>query len=122
MEDYERKLKKFLIPILRRKSLYWTGRQEAIRAARKERGLYECNNCKKTFGIKEIHVDHISPVVNVKTSFTTWDSYITSLYCDSSNLQSLCVQCHSVKSSLESNMRKINNKKNKKTIDKSKKK
>ena len=112
--SYDAKLKRFLIPILRRKSLYWPGRQEAKSDARVERGLYRCFHCKNLFGPKEIEMDHKKPVINVRTSFTTWDDYVHSLYCDKSNFTALCRNCHASKTALESEIRSINKKKVKK--------
>ena len=119
--SYDAQLKRFLIPILRRKSLYWPARQEAKRDARVERGLYCCEKCKKLFGTSEIEMDHKVPVINIKTSFTNWDNYIRSLYCDKSNFSALCKGCHEVKSQIEQAQRVINKKKvkkNKKVVDK----
>lgn len=111
--DYEKKLKKFLIPMLRKRSLYWTGRNDAKREARRERGFYECFACKKWFGAKEIEMDHKVPVINVKTSFTTWDAYIHSLFCDKSNFTALCKNCHASKTAVENEVRSMNKKRKK---------
>lgn len=112
--SYEARLKRFLIPILRRKSLYWPGRQDAKRDARVERGFYKCQSCKQLFGHKDIEMDHKIPVINVKTSFTNWDDYIHSLYCDKSNFTALCKNCHSSKTAIENMQRELNKKKAKK--------
>jgi hypothetical protein len=112
--DYEKQLKRFLIPILRRKSLHWPARQEAKRLARVERGFYRCEVCQNIFGPKDVEMDHRKPIVNVKTSFTTWDNYIHSLYCDVSNFSCLCKSCHSSKSLIEQEQRQINKKKSRK--------
>jgi 5-methylcytosine-specific restriction endonuclease McrA len=108
---YDKKLKKFLIPILRRKSLYWTGRTEAKNAARVERGLYKCRSCSNLFGPKEIELDHKEPVINVKTSWVSWDHYLQSLFCDASNFSVLCKNCHSSKTAIEAELRAMNKKK-----------
>lgn len=112
-DAYDKMLKKFLIPLLRKKSLYWPARNEALKLARVERGLYKCNNCEKLFGRTEVHADHIKSVINVKTGFTTWDNYIKSLFCDVSNYSILCIPCHNSKTLIEQNLRKINKKKKK---------
>jgi 5-methylcytosine-specific restriction endonuclease McrA len=110
---YEQQLFRFLIPILRRRSLFWWARNECKRQARRDRGFYECNYCHKLFGGKQVQIDHKIPVINLKTSFTTWDDYIKSLYCDVSNLQCLGVNCHSSKSAVENSLRMINKKRTK---------
>ena len=112
--SYDAKLKRFLIPVLRRKSLWWTARQEAKREARVDRGFYKCKNCQQLFGPKEIQMDHVRPVINVKTSWTNWDDYIHSLLCDKENFAALCISCHSVKTQIETAQRQINKKKAKK--------
>ena len=117
--DYDKKLKRFLLPILRRKSLWWTARNEAKAAARIEHGLYRCGSCKGSFSRSQIEMDHIKPVVNVKTGWTNWDDFIKSLYCDKDNFAALCKNCHSVKSQIE-NAQRVINKKAKKIQKKSK--
>ena len=59
--------------------------------------LYYCNHCSKLFTAKHIEIDHISPVVDPVVGFTTWDEYITRLYCETKNLQVLCKPCHKLK-------------------------
>jgi len=102
-------LKRFLIPILRKSSLRWPARSEALKQARKDRGLYECATCKEQFGKKEVHVDHIDPVIAI-SGFTTWDSYITKLFGMPDQYQILCVSCHRGISLSENNLRAIKKK------------
>jgi len=45
-------------------------------------------------------VDHIIPVA---ANATTWDDYINNLFCDSDNLQVLCIGCHKKKTVKEKN-------------------
>ena|ERR1700761_3189245 len=111
-------LKKWLIHKLRRLSLQWPARTLAKQKAWVERGMYRCNACKDVYHYSNTHLDHINPVVNVKEAFTTWDSYIESLFCDEGNFQVLCVSCHEAKTLLEDNLRTIYKKK----LDKKKKK
>jgi 5-methylcytosine-specific restriction endonuclease McrA len=113
-------LRPFIIATLRRASLRWWARNEAKTRARIERGLYQCNVCKGTFGTKEIHLDHINPVLDTKLGFTNWDDYITRLFVEPEQYQTLCTQCHSSKTLLETEMRKYY-KKEKKKLEKKKK-
>lgn len=62
---------------------------------------YLCASCQGEFPAKEVQVDHIKPVVDPKTGFTTWDDFINNLYCGKENLQVLCVPCHKKKSKEE---------------------
>jgi 5-methylcytosine-specific restriction endonuclease McrA len=63
---------------------------------------YTCASCKGTFPLKEVQVDHIKPIVDVKKGFVSWDSFINNLYCEANNLQVLCKDpCHKEKTKLE---------------------
>lgn len=102
---------------LRNGSTKWPPKHKVMLAARKERGVYECAGChqlvpttikssKGTGRDRNIFIDHISPIVDPSLGFTTWDDFIYRLYCDSSNLQLLCKECHDKKSAEE---RRISN-------------
>ena len=58
------------------------------------RVYYKCAHCKENHKAENIQVDHIEMV----GPFTgSWDDYIGRLFCDKSNLQILCAECHNVK-------------------------
>jgi hypothetical protein len=107
-------LRKFLIPILRRKSLHSPERTRCLNLARIERGFYRCNSCKNGFSRKNVHVDHIDAVVSVKDGWVDWNTYIERLFIPAEEMQVLCVACHTVKCQLEASLRSINKKKSKK--------
>ena len=97
---------------LRNGSMKWPPKHKVLSEARKARGVYLCAGCgqlvpttikseKHSGRDKNIFVDHISPIVNPEIGFTSWDDFINNLYCDSTNLQVLCLQCHSMKSAEE---------------------
>lgn len=115
-------LKKFLIPLLRRKSLYYPERNRALSLSRVERGVYKCKSCEQLFKKAEVHVDHIESVINVQTGFTTWDEYINRLFVPAEKLQVLCIACHDTKTLTENFLREINKKKRKTTKKKTCKK
>jgi hypothetical protein len=106
-------LKSFIINALRRATYRWPPRSEALKTSRKERGLYQCKYCEEYFKNKEICLDHIQPVVDPKTGFTTWDDYIEKMFPEKEGFQVLCKRCHDVKTGLEDEMRKHYNKKRK---------
>ena len=106
-------LKSFIINSLRRATYRWPPRVEALKWSRKQKGLYECAYCKEYFKNKEICLDHIIPVVDPKTGFTTWDDYIEKMFPEKEGFQVLCRRCHDVKTQLEDEMRKHYNKKRK---------
>lgn len=72
------------------------------------RGVYKCAGCGAHVQptiiddtgkrVKNIFVDHIVPIVDPAVGFVSWDSVIERMFCDSSNLQLLCGDCHSIKS------------------------
>jgi len=67
---------------------------------------YECNICKEHVPTSEIQVDHIKPIVDPVTGFTTWDSFIENLFCEEDNLQAVCKPCHDIKTKAENTVRK----------------
>lgn len=84
-------------------ALYGSGINETT--GRKAK-LYTCASCAKLFTAKAIEIDHIEPVVNPVTGFTTWDDYISRLFCPTYNLQALCKPCHKQKTKEEKSLRK----------------
>lgn len=62
---------------------------------------YSCNSCKEAFPSADVQVDHISPIIDPQTGFTTWDEVINNLFCERDNLQVLCTSCHNTKTAEE---------------------
>lgn len=119
----ERQFRSWLIPKLRKFSVYWPERRYARENARVEvpdgffkngnpkiKVMYKCNICTKIVDRDQIHIDHIKPVVDID-GFNTWDEYIKSLYCGLENLQAICEDCHSIKSAKENEERALKRKK-----------
>lgn len=69
---------------------------------------YLCASCNKEFPTSEVQVDHILPIVDPKKGFISWDEFIARLFCPTDNLQTLCKECHSIKTKEENNKRKKN--------------
>lgn len=65
---------------------------------------YLCNVCKQYVGSTLISVDHIVPVID-KEGFLNWETFINRLFCDETNLQVICDQCHLLKTNQERNIR-----------------
>lgn len=100
-------LKRWLIHKLRRLSLQWPPRYEAIVAARYDRGKYFCKLCnKRDLKAKDLQVDHIIEVVDIYKPNTTLLQYINGLFCEASNLQAICVDCHKLKSAASGEIRR----------------
>lgn len=113
----EAKFKSFVRGNLRSASRKWAPIYEVMKEAWISRGVYECAECKehvpptifcddKRRRVKNIFVDHIKPIVDPATGFTTWDDYIEGLFCEKDNLQLLCKTCHDEKTLLETQVAK----------------
>ena len=100
----------------------WPYFSMAVSRQRVERGLYTCEACGAAKGPKEINRDHIVPVIDVQTGFTTWENYITRLFVKSDGIQILCLQCHENKTVTENHLRSQYGQKAIKIKKKSKKK
>ena len=107
----EGRIRAFITSVLRAGARRWPAKYETLHEAfigkkinektGREAKHYECKSCGGHFPSKDVQVDHILPVVDPITGFTTWDEYIKRLYCDKDNLQVLCLTCHKQKSKLE---------------------
>lgn len=67
---------------------------------------YMCEKCLRLVMQKEIKVDHIIPVGPTPGSRNapigySWDTFMERLFCDESNLQCLCIDCHARKTKEE---------------------
>lgn len=106
----------FITSVLRSGARRWQPKYETLNAAKTEKKVnvatgriaqhYRCALCKNEFTAKDMEVDHISPVVDPLTGFESWDVFIQRLYCESDNLQAICVGCHRAKTKLEKHERK----------------
>jgi 5-methylcytosine-specific restriction endonuclease McrA len=113
----EARVRSFITTGLRQMSRRWPPKYETLAEAyietkkNKKTGRlakhYKCNACNELFPGSEIQIDHILPVVEV-TGFTTWDSFISRLFCGKENLQAICKTCHLVKTKQEKEQRKLN--------------
>lgn len=120
MQWTEARIKGFIISVLRAGTRRWPPKHNVKNAAKTEKKIneasgrlaqhYQCVNCKKEYTSTNIEVDHIQPVVDPDKGFTTWDDYISRLFCDEQGLQVLCNTCHDEKSSKEQSKRKRNTK------------
>jgi len=107
---------------LRKASRWWKPLSDTVKASNVSRGHYLCNGCNQIVTksivvdgkrVNNIFVDHINPVISPLVGFTTWDDFITNLFCEAENLQTLCSSCHNQKSREErliSQAQKENNK------------
>ena len=113
----EARYKGFIRSTLRKAWMVWAPNNQTKRNARIERGVYKCagynrnsHGAKASVLVKgkrqnNIFTDHIDPVVDPAEGFTTWDEYIERLFCESTNLQVLCRECHNLKTADEKAIR-----------------
>jgi 5-methylcytosine-specific restriction endonuclease McrA len=113
MAKKPKSLRTFLTPYLRRASLAWPGRTQALTDARVDRGKYKCAMCEDIFKRTEVHADHIKSIVSTSEGFTNWDDYINAMFCSKEGFQILCETCHETKTMIEDKMRQNNKKKKK---------
>lgn len=120
MAKMPKKLSSWLIPRLRRISMYWPGKNIARDAAKvsvqigyykngkpEYRTKFRCNGCKDLFEREETQMDHIDPVVDVK-GFQDWDDMILKEFCSPNGYQCLCKPCHVLKTTVENEEREEN--------------
>lgn len=109
------RLKAFIISVLRSGTRRYPPKYECLNEAKTEKKInsktgrlaqhYRCSMCLGEFPSSGVQVDHITPVVAPETGFTTWDEFISRLFCDKENLQVLCKECHNIKSATEKKAR-----------------
>ena len=68
--------------------------------SKKDAVQYLCAVCNTWTKSTAVSVDHINPVVDVN-GFVDWNTFVTRLFCDSSNLQVICDNCHNEKTNAE---------------------
>lgn len=103
--------KKWIENGLRRISYKYPPRYTTQTLARIERGKYRCSDCKGSFKVKEIQLDHIVPVIDPVKGFTDWNDYIERMFPDMGGYQVLCTECHQKKSESENVVRREKKKK-----------
>lgn len=113
------RVRSFIVSVLRAGSRRWPPKYETLNDAFTERKLnkktgklakhYTCAICQEEFTAKDIEIDHIIPVVSPTKGFTTWDSFISNLFCQKENLQAVCKSCHKEKTARERNVHQDSN-------------
>lgn len=104
----EARFRSFVKGNLRSATRKWQPIQQCKKNAHVGRGVYLCQGCNQEVAptiydetkrkrITNIFVDHIKPIVDPETGFTTWDEVIEGMFCEIDNLQLLCKACHDVK-------------------------
>lgn len=101
----------FIKSALRSASIRWPPKYQCLKNAATSKKInsktgrmaqhFKCNSCKKEFPAKDVQVDHIIPIIDPVVGFTTWDDVISRMFCEIDNLQVLCTQCHTLKTTAE---------------------
>lgn len=96
----------YILNVLRRGTITWSGRTECLNRNRrkklvgrfkngKNKYVYErqCDGCGQWTELKDdlLEVDHI---VEVGPFEGDWNATVKRMYCEQSNLQALCKECH----------------------------
>jgi len=109
--------KSFITSVLRGGSRRWPPRNAVLNASKTIKKInpksgrmaqhYQCAECKGEFPAKEVNLNHILPVVDPNSGFTTWDEYIQRMYCEEDGFEVLCVPCHLEVTKKENDQRRI---------------
>jgi 5-methylcytosine-specific restriction endonuclease McrA len=75
-----------------------------MQSAHRERGQWQCCQCKKLTTRKDLHGDHILPVIEPSVGFVDWNTYIDRLFLG--QIQPICKECHAKKTKEENKVRK----------------
>lgn len=110
--------------VLRNSSRKWYANNEVFKRCRVSRGNYKCEGCGQILKKKNLQIDHIDPVVDIKTGFQNLHDWVLRLLVPPEKLQALCFfkneetgetwGCHSSKTSSENAMREFYKQKKKK--------
>ena len=110
------KWRSWVVSLLRRGTMKFPPRNEALRAAKTEKKInektgrmaqhYRCAGCLQEFTAKGVVADHILPVVDTVRGFVDWNTYIERMFCAIDKWQIICRSCHDVKSAQERKDRK----------------
>lgn len=95
----------FAVNVLRKGSYYWEARTKAKSDARIRRGYYTCAICKGETRAKDMNLDHINPVKDVRGINDNLHVIAERLLADSGGWQCLCKPCHLKKTNIENTCR-----------------
>lgn len=104
-----------IMSMVRRIWLYSPMRREAMKRNVTDDGFHRCEKCLRL--TEEINIDHIETVIPLD-GFDSYDRTFERLFCESNQLQKLCPDCHSEKTTNENRLRKENRAKKLKGKDK----
>lgn len=94
-----------IVSQLRRVARWYPPKQECLKRSQRAPDQYECAKCRTLFSRECVQIDHILPIVKL-SGLTTWDEYISRMFCGVDGLQTLCLECHSEKTLRENDKRR----------------
>jgi 5-methylcytosine-specific restriction endonuclease McrA len=97
--------KDFALNLLRRGSYQWAGRAEAKTRARIRHGVYKCAICENEVRAKEMQMDHITPVKDVRCWDESLDELAEKMFVGAEGWQVACLVCHKNKTRIENTCR-----------------
>ena len=106
----EARFRSFIRSQLRAASMRWAPISRVLAQAKVERGVYHCADCGQDVPLttrvdgkrtKNVHVDHIHPIVDPAIGFVNWDTLIERMFVEEDELQVLCHECHEKKTNEE---------------------
>ncbi|MHA2069032.1 MAG: HNH endonuclease signature motif containing protein [Candidatus Thorarchaeota archaeon] len=116
----EARFHSFIKSALRWASQKWGPRNAVKKQARLRRGVYLCKGYNKEsheipasikINNKRVNnaiVDHIDPVIDPITGFTSWDDTVDRMFCEEEGFQLLCYECSHNKTQDEREIRRNN--------------
>lgn len=110
-EDLNKECWRFVTVTLRRLSIRWPPRSEALRRSRVAPNAYRCALCKKIFKRDCVDADHIIPVI-LLTGRDSFKNAIDRMLCGVNDFQTACKSCHGKKTEKENAIRRENRKNN----------
>lgn len=94
----------------------WAPIPRVLAKAKVTRGIYHCAECQQDVPLtirvdgkrtKNVHVDHINPIVDPAVGFVNWDTLIKRMFVEEDELQVLCHECHEKKTNEEKAIAKL---------------
>lgn len=110
------KFNSFIRSQLRAASMRWGPIYRVLAKSKVSRGFYHCAACGEDVPlttrvdgkrVKNVHVDHIDPIVDPAVGFVSWDKLIERMFVEEDGLQVLCGDCHTKKTNEEKAIAKL---------------
>ena len=98
----------YIFAALRRIFRWSAERRKVYDRQRRGEDKYQCEKCAGLFSRKkrEVHIDHIIPVVDPHEGFRDWNTYISRMYVKAEEMQLLCKDDHKKKTNVENKIRR----------------